>query len=105
MSSYTTSASPCSLIHRALFLFAVCIPFVALGGPAIDIEINGLESEHRENVRNYLDIEKRKDNENFNLTWLKRLHAKAPDQIRAALEPFGYYNIASRSLGRPWTAC
>ncbi|MCP4410828.1 MAG: outer membrane protein assembly factor [Gammaproteobacteria bacterium] len=79
-------------MFRVLLLFLIYIPAVVLAGPAIDIEIKGIEGEYRDNVLNYLDIEKRKDNENFTVTWLKRLHAKAPDQIRAALEPYGYYN-------------
>ncbi|MEN8131437.1 MAG: autotransporter assembly complex family protein [Pseudomonadota bacterium] len=92
MSFFTGPASLCFCMFRVLLLFLIYIPIVAVAGPAIDIEIKGLDSEHRDNVLNYLDIEKRKDNENFTVTWLKRLHAKAPDQIRAALEPFGYYN-------------
>jgi translocation and assembly module TamA len=75
-----------------LLLFLICIPIVVTAGPAVDIKINGLDGEYKDNVLNYLDLEKRRENENFTVTWLKRLHAKAPDQIRAALEPFGYYN-------------
>ena len=75
-----------------LLLLLIINPIVAFAGPAIDIEIQGLDRTYRTNVLNYLDLEKRKDDENLTVTWLKRLHAKAPDQIRAALEPFGYYN-------------
>jgi translocation and assembly module TamA len=75
-----------------LFLMLVINPIVVFAGPAIDIEIQGLNRTYRTNVLNYLDLEKRKDDENLTVTWLKRLHAKAPDQIRAALEPLGYYN-------------
>ncbi|MBT8126707.1 MAG: outer membrane protein assembly factor, partial [Gammaproteobacteria bacterium] len=75
-----------------LFLLLVINPIVVFAGPAIDIEIKGLDRIYRTNVLNYLDLEKRKDDENLTVTWLKRLHAKAPDQIRVALTPFGYYN-------------
>ena len=89
---FTSQVSRCISTPRVLFLLLIINPIVAFAGPAIDIEIKGLNRTYRNNVLNYLDLEKRKDNENFTVTWLKRLHAKAPDQIRAALEPFGYYN-------------
>ena len=89
---FTSQVSRCISTPRVLFLLLIINPIVAFAGPAIDIEIKGLNRTYRNNVLNYLDLEKRKDNENFTVTWLKSLHAKAPDQIRAALEPFGYYN-------------
>jgi len=79
-------------MYRVLLFFLTCLPIVALAGLEIEIVINGLDGEYRDNVLNHLDIERRKDNEDLTVTWLKRLHAKALDQIRAALEPFGYYN-------------
>lgn len=73
-------------------LLIVCFPIVVSAAPTVDVEVEGLEGEYLDNVLFYLDIEKRKDDENFNVAWLKRLHAQAPEQIRTALEPFGYYN-------------
>lgn len=64
---------------------------VALAAP-IRVEIGGLEGRLLENVRLYLSIVELAQRENgVDPVTIRRAHRRAPDQIREALRPFGYY--------------
>jgi len=59
----------------------------------VEVVILGVEGELLENVRAALTLPPGliRDGE-VNLPWLKRFETDAPEKVREALEPFGYYN-------------
>ena len=77
---------------RKLLLLFLLLPLACLAGVPLDIEITGVEGDLKDNVALYLDIVKKKDDEELSARWIKSLHKKAPQQIREGLQPFGYYN-------------
>jgi len=68
-------------------------PFTSLAGERVDVDIEGLSRAQRKNVEHFLDIERRKKDDDLTAAWIRRLHERAPEQIRAALVPFGFYNV------------
>jgi translocation and assembly module TamA len=63
----------------------------AIAAIPLEIEVIGLEDPLLQNVLLFLDIERQKDDEELNIRWIKRLHGQAPQEIRDALQPYGYY--------------
>ena len=59
----------------------------------LQVTIEGIEGESLENVRLLLSIEQQKGDELLLEGRIHRLHQKAPEEIRRALEPFGYYRV------------
>ncbi len=89
-----SSCLPACFPLPSLFLFTIlflAIPVSAFSAIAVQVELTGIEDPLKANVLNFLAIEKQKDSEDFNVRWLKRLHGEAPDEIREALQPYGYY--------------
>ena len=74
----------------ALLFFFSFLPLPA-GALTIHVEVTGLEKPLQKNVLLFLDIEKRKYDPDLTVRGMKRLHKQAPDEIRQALQPFGYY--------------
>lgn len=68
------------------------MPSVTFAGTPLTVEISGLEENLQTNVINFLDIAKNKDNEELTPRWIQHLHKQAPQEIREALYPFGYYH-------------
>ncbi len=64
---------------------------VALAGPHLDVRISGVDGDMLTNVEAMLDMVKHADDKELSDRWVKRMHAKAEEQIRTALQPFGYY--------------
>ena len=60
-------------------------------GAAIRVEISGVEDDERNNVQLFLSIEQYKDQKDISEGRVRALHARAPNEIRAALRPFGWY--------------
>ena len=60
-------------------------------------KVTGVEDELLDNVLAYLSLEQRQDEESLNDRWVQVLHVDAPGEIRAALEPYGYYNVEVES--------
>ncbi len=74
---------------------------------AIEVRIEGIEGELRDNARAFLDIA-RDDLTDLDPPEVRRMHERAPAQIGRALEPFGHYRPQidgeiTRSNG-DWTA-
>lgn len=68
---------------------------------SVEVEGDSLDAAYRDNIRRYLRIERQQDSEILSVSQLRRLHRLADKDIRAALEPFGYYNpIIDSSLVR-----
>ncbi len=82
-------------LKRARRLFVLML---LLGGWAgglhaadVEVEIEGVEGPVLENVRAMLSIVGDRLEEDAPERSIRRLHRRAPDEIRRALEPFGYY--------------
>ncbi len=75
----------------------------SLSASAVDIQIDGLEEEELlDNVRAYLSLEQQKNHPRLSESRIRRLYKKAPDEIKRALQPFGYYRVKVTSeLKRP----
>ncbi len=76
---------------RALGL--VCLSLVLLAATAwaeVDVDLQGLDNPLRDNVMATLSIGRAV--EGAPAGRIRRLHARAPDEIRTALQPFGYYD-------------
>ncbi len=57
----------------------------------LDVRIEGVKGDMLTNIEARLDILKHANDEKLDERWIRRLHASAPEQIRRALQPFGYY--------------
>lgn len=85
--------------------------FYADAGAAIRVEIEGLPAELETNARAYLTLFERarrvaEDDEQLSVSTTRRLYARAVDEIKLSLQPFGYYKpvIKSRLDEQPGTA-
>ena len=72
-------------------LLCLLLPLAALAQTRLAIEIDGVDAIYETNIRLYLSLEQQKDSELLNPAQIGRLHRKAPREIAAALEPYGYY--------------
>jgi translocation and assembly module TamA len=59
----------------------------------VDVQIDGVKGELLDNVRAVLSIEQKKNDPNLLCRHIRRLHKQAPDEIKRALQPFGYYDV------------
>jgi len=73
-------------------ILLLLMPLFTFAGIPLTVEVSGLEKKLQTNVTNFLDIEKNKDNEELTPRWIHHLHKQAPQEIREALYPFGYYH-------------
>ena len=80
----------------------------AAATPRVQVQVEGVDGPLLKNVLAYLSISTYEDAPNLTDTLVERLNARAPDEIRQALQPFGYYGtevkatLASTSTG--WLA-
>lgn len=63
----------------------------AIASVSLQVDVIGLDSALKENVLHFLTIEKKKKNKDLSVRQIKRLHEQATQDIREALQPFGYY--------------
>ncbi|MBE0568866.1 MAG: outer membrane protein assembly factor [Deltaproteobacteria bacterium] len=77
----------------AVSLVPVC---VAWGKDTVKVELRGLEGKAKENAEAVLSLPPGlvRDGK-VDRYWLNRLVDQAPDKVREALEPFGYYDAAA----------
>jgi translocation and assembly module TamA len=61
-------------------------------GAVVRVEIEGVEGAQRDNILALLTIEQQRKAEGLTASRVRRYHARAPREIRLALQPFGYYN-------------
>jgi translocation and assembly module TamA len=57
----------------------------------VSVEIDGLDKAAKENVRAFLSIEQEKGRKELTAARLRLLHKQASEEIRQALQPFGYF--------------
>jgi len=72
--------------------------------PKVNVEITGVEETLLNNVRAYLNIYLKRSNERLSPIQIERLHADAPEEIKRALQPFGYYRVTVEGELTPPTA-
>lgn len=96
--------APAGWLGVALLVLSLSPPTTA----AVEVHIEGVDEEAEKNIRGFLEITRLPGDEATAADRARRLHRKAPEQIRRALEPLGYYSpeIASRLEGGPddWVA-
>ena len=81
------------LIHYTLaFIMTVFYLQSAHAALNVTVSVEGVEGDIKNNVLAFLSIEQQKKHQDLKAVLLKKLHKKAPDEIRQALQPFGYYN-------------
>jgi len=91
------------------FLGLVLVLPVPAWAVNLGIELTGLEGDMRKNALAHLQIYQEREQPQLRVGRLRRLHQRAPEQIRRALQPFGYYQVdvdadlASTQEGA-WTA-
>lgn len=76
---------------------ALCSLIVLLLSPmawaAIEVDVQGLEGTELKNVEQRLAIAAAAERADLDETLVQRLHEAAPEDIRTALQVFGYYNV------------
>ncbi len=70
-------------------LVLLAISVVAYAADKIEVTIEGLEGEILQNVKAYLSIGEQ--NSHLSARRIQRLHKQANEEIKQALQPFGYY--------------
>lgn len=80
-------------------LHALCVLLVIHAGTAraaanaqVEVDVQGVSGKLLRNVLAYLSIETYHDAPNLTQSLVDRLNARAPGEIRQALEPYGYYD-------------
>ncbi|MEH6650995.1 MAG: autotransporter assembly complex family protein [Motiliproteus sp.] len=82
---------PNTTLVRCLLSLLLAFPALAVQASELFVEISGIDDELTENVESYLSIQDLHDQPAPNPGRLRYLHRKAEQEIRKALEPFGYY--------------
>lgn len=100
-------------LRRSTLLFGLCAGLASALAQAVglEVEVEGLAGEQRQNVLALLAIYQERGDSNLTEERIEALHARAPGQIRFALSPFGLYQVeiedrltAPERPGGPWVA-
>lgn len=67
------------------------LPLLVQGAMQVVVQVTGVEGAMRDNVVASLGIERQKADPKLTKALLRRLHRSALEEIRLALQPFGYY--------------
>jgi translocation and assembly module TamA len=90
---------PSSRVITRLFIPLIVFLLIspAMAALPLTVKLNGLKDPFKKNVLLFLEINKMKDDKDLNERWIKRLHKHATNNIREALQPYGYYNPEIKS--------
>ncbi len=77
------------------FLLLAAAP--AWAGEKLRVEIEGLDGDLRRNVLATLSLEEARKDKDLTEERIRRLHARSEEDIKLALQPFGYYRPAIQS--------
>lgn len=77
---------------RALLLLLGLVAAPAWAAPKVTVQVDGLGGVLLKNVMAYLSIAAYANEPTLSDSLVERLHARAPDEIRQSLQPFGYYD-------------
>ncbi|MFO0754779.1 MAG: autotransporter assembly complex family protein [Thermodesulfovibrionales bacterium] len=72
-------------------LLCLALPGPARADPVVHISVEGVEGDLLENILGYLSIEQHKKDADLSEEDVRRLYEQAPEEIRSALQPFGFY--------------
>jgi len=87
----------CAVILSAVILFAFNYSAGAAPSP-VEVAVTGIEGEKLDNVRAALDIPSGiVRNGDVNMPWLERFEKQVPDKVKRALEPFGHYDVRTKT--------
>src|SRR5688572_16471221 len=90
----------------ALLLFVVSPAGAAT--PPVKVEVLGIQGPHEKNVRASLSNNDKDHRKDATEAELRHLHSRAEEEIRRALQPYGYYRPFIRSEllteNKSWTA-
>ncbi len=89
-----THCYPSALALLLVLVFPVAPAYAA---PVVEVSVLGIEGALLANVLAYLSIEQQKNDPNLSEGRIRGLYEKAPDEIKTALQPFGYYRPGIRS--------
>jgi translocation and assembly module TamA len=78
-------------LHCLLLLVVTVIASAPAGAQALEVVVEGVTGELLQNVRAFLSIERERKQPVISERRVRRAHAQAPEEIRRALQPFGYY--------------
>ena len=91
-----------------LALLAGLLSGNVVGQVPLTIRLEGVSGAMRANVLAYLSLERLRTDASLTDRWVRILHRDADEEIKAALAPFGYYNVAVDSaleqIGGRWRA-
>ena len=77
--------------HRILLGVAAAALFVPAARADLRVEISGVDGPERENVEARLGIKGYADDDGEDEAQIRRLHRQAEDEIRIALQAYGWY--------------
>ena len=82
------------MLRLIVLVITLCLtgPAVVAAAPSIKVEVDGLSREQRTNVLAFLTVEQQRKADDLTDRRIQRYHQRAPDEIRLALQPYGYYN-------------
>ncbi len=78
-------------MRRIIFILACLLLPLRAFALDLKVQVEGLDDVLEANVLAYLSIEKEKEREGLTTSRLRLLHQDAQDEIRKALQPFGYF--------------
>ncbi len=79
-----------------VFLVVLAMSFVLptpVSADVVSVTVEGLEGAEKENALTFLEIRRQSERDDLSELVIRLLHRKAPKNIRAALRPFGYYDV------------
>ncbi len=89
---------PAGFAHGLFWLVLVLLSTSAhAAAPKVDVQVRGVSGNLLKNVLAYLSINTYRDSPTLNQSLVDRLNARAPQEIKTALEPFGYYQSSVKS--------
>ncbi len=87
----------CLRINFLLILLIFSQSLYARDKYVVEVELGGVEGELLENVLASISIEQQKNHPRLSAGLIRRLHKKAPEEIKRALQAFGYYQVQVNS--------
>ncbi|KXS35339.1 MAG: hypothetical protein AWU56_1031 [Idiomarina sp. T82-3] len=80
------------------YLLALCALLICTHLQAkVDVAFDGVEGRLLDNIKSYVQIANLNQDKDYRAFQIRFLFKRAEDEIRTALEPFGYYNVEIKS--------
>ncbi|MDV6317123.1 autotransporter assembly complex family protein [Idiomarina sp. HP20-50] len=74
-------------------LFCCTLIFSTLAQASVEVEVSGVEGDKYANVMALLQIARLNKNQSYAAYRVRYLHRQAPEDIKKALRPYGYYQV------------